>query len=214
MKRTAFTTFVLSITLVFFSSFSAMGQEKPYYITIKAGSYTPTDDLDDADFDTGFNGELSFGHYFGPNFALEAGVGYFETDVSFSGFNPFVLVFFNEDDEVTVVPITLTVKALHPVDSFELYLGAGIGFYFANFEADISTTGLGNFSFDDDETVFGAHFLVGVNVNLTEVVFIGVEGKYIWTEEGTARDTVRGIVMEWESNLNGYTITGNLGFRF
>ncbi len=213
MRRTAFTILVLSITFIFFSSFSAMGQEKPSYITIKAGIYTPTDDLDDADFDTGFNGEISFGHYFSPNFALEAGVGYFETDASFSGYIPFV-GFASEDDEVTAIPITLTGKGVYPGEGFELYLGAGVGVYFANFEADASVSGLGSFSFEDDDTVFGFHFLLGANFNLTEVVFLGVEWKYILTEEGKAKDTFLGVPVTLEANLNGYTITGNLGFRF
>jgi outer membrane protein W len=212
MRRKAFTTFVLSIIFIFFSSFSAMGQEKPSYITVKAGIYTPTDDLDN--FDTGFNGELSFGHYFSPNFAVEAGVGYFETEESFSGFDPRVFGFYTEDDEVTSIPITLTARWVYPAESFELYLGGGVGLYFTHFEADLESTVLGSGSFDDDDTLFGAHFLVGANVNVSEVMFVGAEGKYVWTERAEAEGTVLGLPVEIDSNVSGYTITGNVGLRF
>jgi len=188
-----------------------MGQEKPGYIIIKAGIYTPTDDLDD--FDTDFNGEVTFGGYLNPNFALEGGVGYFKTEASFSGVDP-IGGSYDEDDEVTAIPITLTAKGLYPGKTFEFYGGGGAGVYFANFESDVSTTSVGDFSFDDDDTVFGLHVLAGVNVNVSEVVFVGVEGKYIWTEEGKVMDTVLGIPVSLEANLNGYIVTGNIGFRF
>jgi opacity protein-like surface antigen len=189
-----------------------MGQEKPSYITVKAGIYTPTDDLDD--FDPGFNGELSFGHYFSPKFAVEAGVGYFETEESFSSFDPFVFGFFTEDDEVTSIPITVTAKAVYPAESFELYLGGGVGLYFTDFESDVQSSVLGSGSFDDDDTLFGAHFLVGANVDASEIIFVGAEGKYVWTERAETRGTVLGVPVEIDSNLSGYTITGNVGLRF
>jgi opacity protein-like surface antigen len=169
MRPAACTTLLLSITLIFITSFSAMAQQTPTYITIKAGIYTPTDDLDDADFDTGFNGELAFGGYLSPNFALEAGVGYFQTDASFVGFDPAV-GFWSEDDEVTVVPLTLTAKAVVPSDSAEFYMGGGVGIYLANFDGDFDSDFI-SVSFEDDDTLFGAHLLVGANFNLTEVTF-------------------------------------------
>ncbi len=139
MRPAAYTTLLLSVTLIFVTSFGVMAQERPGYITIKAGIYTPTDDLDDADFDTGLQGELVFGGRLSPNFALEGGVGYFQTDTSFSGFDT-VLGFWSEDDEVTVVPLTLTAKALIPSDSAEFYLRGGIGIYLANFDGDFDST--------------------------------------------------------------------------
>jgi hypothetical protein len=71
MKRVVLITLVLSVSLVFLSSFSAMAQDKKFYMAVKAGIYEPTGDLDDADFDSDFNGEVAFGVYPIPNLALE-----------------------------------------------------------------------------------------------------------------------------------------------
>jgi outer membrane protein W len=212
MRRIAFTTLVLSITIMFVTSSSAMAQERPGYITFKAGVYTPTDDLDDAGFDAGFHGEIAFGGRLSENFALEAGVGYFHTDASFSGFDP-LLGFWSEDDDVTVVPFSFTAKALVPSESAEFYVGGGFGIYLAIFEADFDSGAI-SLSLEDTDTLFGAHLLVGANFNLNEVTFIGFEGKYIFTEEGKAEDSIFGIPIVIKTNLDGYTITGHIGFRF
>jgi opacity protein-like surface antigen len=215
MRRTLFTTVVLSITLIFFCSFSAMaqeGQEKPGYITIKAGTYTPTGDLDD--FHTDFYGEFAFGRYLNPNFALEAGIGYSKTEATESGVGHPLLGSWVADGEVTVIPITLTAKGVYPGETFELYGGAGIGVYFGDFEIDYTTTLAGNPTFDDDDTVFGVHILAGLNFDVSDDIFIGVEGKYIWTEEGDVSDISGGLAFEGEADLNGYMVTANIGFRF
>ncbi len=49
-------------------------------VTLKAGIYYPTGDLDD--YDVNFNGEIAFNKYFSPNFATEFSLGYFKTSNS------------------------------------------------------------------------------------------------------------------------------------
>lgn len=233
MKRVALTAFLLSFSLIFLLSSSAVAQETNNYVAIKAGVYAPTGDLDDADFDSGFNGEVALGHYVMPNLAIELGVGYWLTEASYSETltDPTlgVTATMREEDEVRVIPVTITAKGVLPADMFELYLGAGIGWYFASFEADASMSVVymdvpyrGTGTFDDDDNVFGGHVVGGALINITERVFFGVEGKYIWTAEaeasGTAQFAVDGMIlqvpMEVESDLNGYTVTGVLGFKF
>ncbi len=56
------------------------------YLALKGGFYSPSAEFDlgninaesafDGSADTGVNGELAFGHYFSPSFALEFGVGH------------------------------------------------------------------------------------------------------------------------------------------
>jgi len=154
---------------------------------VKAGFYSPqSDDLED--WDEGFNGELAFGHYFNPNVAMEFGLGYFQTETS------------QPDAEITVIPVTLALKGIYPVDKAELYVLGGIGAYFANLE--VSGRGL---SIDDDDTAFGGFQGAGVNYKLSNEFFIGVEAKYLWVEA------------EWSFanvDLDGWIFTGNLGFRF
>jgi opacity protein-like surface antigen len=164
--------------------------------------------------------------------AIEAGVGYFLTDVSYSGadVDP-VLGFINMqgEDEVSVIPIMITAKGVLPLDNFELYLGGGIGWYFADVESKVSISGVmmdvpfqGTLTFEGDDNVFGAHAVGGAIINITEVFFLGVEGKYVWTDEakfeGNLVINVDGesvpIPTAIESDLTGYTVTGVIGFKF
>jgi opacity protein-like surface antigen len=212
MKRRILCTFLLSFALVLSAPFLVFGQESPNYVTVKAGIYNPTDDLDD--LDRGTNVEVSFGHYFNPNFVLEGGIGKFETDETFSGFDPFVLGSFSEKDEVSVIPLTVNAKRIVPFHGGEGYLGIGIGFYIVDFDADLSSSTLGSASVSLSDTIIGINFLAGLNFNISDKWFLGVEGKYIITQDGKDSDVIFGVPIELEGNINGYTLTGVLGVRF
>jgi len=184
---------------------------KPNYVTLKGGIYSPqSDDLDD--FETGFNGEISVGHYFHPNFALELAVGYFETEDSVSGFIP-ILGNFTEKDEITAVPVTLAAKGIYPMGSAELFAAGGIGVYYIEGETDISTSALGRFAFDGDDAVFGFHLGLGGHMNIAENLFLGIEGKYLWAET-EFEGSLSGVPIELNADLEGFMVTANLGLRF
>ncbi len=53
--------------------------------------------------------------------------------------------------------------------------------------------------------VVGLHAGGGVNLDLTNNVFIGAEGRYLWAKPSFGGQDVK---------LDGFTVTGNLGFRF
>lgn len=157
MKRAAF---LFLAALLCLAPAAALAQIPPGAFTLKAGVYVPQEDADDAEFDSGFNGEISYTRYFHPNFAFELGVGYFMSETDF-------------DDELTVIPITLNLKGVYPVGGVELYGLAGLGAYLAEVESG---------PFDDDDTTIGYQLGVGANFNITPVVFIGAEAKYFWAE--------------------------------
>lgn len=195
MKLRAFAISALCVAVVLLLPFSAIGADTVNYFSVKAGAYSPqSDDLDE--FDTGFNGEIAIGHYFNPNFAFELGVGHFKTEASFPEFG--------ERDEIKAVPVTLTAKAIYPVNGLEMFGEAGVGVYFATGESNF-TYGGARYHFDDDDTAFGFHLGLGANFDITPNIFLGVEGRYLWAEAEFG-----GI----NSDLDGYIITGTLGFRF
>lgn len=188
--------FVLTITLVFLLPISATGQERRDYIIAKGGIYSPTGGLDDLNFGAGFNGEIAWGHYFSPNFALEIGAGYFESD------------------DVRVVPFVATGKAIYPTGNWELFAEVGVGAYFAKFKGTLSDPALGNLAINDESVVFGVDLGLGVNYNITEEFFLGIEGKYLLTADADFSGSPTGGPGKLETDLNGVIVTAVFGFRF
>ncbi len=167
------------------------------YFAVKAGIYSPeSSDLtsNGADFDNGFNGEIAFGRYLSQNFAAELGLGYFKTTDDQFGI----------DADIRAIPLTLSGKFLLPMGNFEPYAEIGIGIYATKLE--VSGFGV---SADDDDTTFGWHLGLGANYNITTNIFLGVEGRYLWASPEFSIFGVSDNV-----NINGITITANLGYRF
>ncbi|MGD8986385.1 MAG: OmpW family outer membrane protein [Desulfobacteraceae bacterium] len=187
---------VLTITLVFLLPISATGQERRDYIIAKGGVYSPTGGLDDLNFGSGFNGEVAWGHYFSPNFALEVGAGYFESD------------------QVRVVPLLATGKAIYPTGNWELFAEVGMGAYFAKFKGTFRYPALVDVEINDESVVFGVNLGFGVNYNITEEFFLGIEGKYLMTTDAEFGGSAAGGSVKLEPDLNGYIVTAVFGFRF
>jgi len=166
------------------------------YVVLKAGGFFPqSSDLDG--FDTGIAGELAAGHYFTPNFGVEVGVGGFGTEGDFV--DPFFgLGTVGEDFEVIAVRLSGIGRMRY--GNVEPYGLVGVGVHFV--EDKISVAGG---STSEDDTNFGFHIGLGANVNLSPNFFLGIEGRYIIVQTGTFGVDV---------NLDGLTLTGNLGYRF
>ena len=198
MVKTVFSLFlVLLVALIGIAPSVSLAENPSNYMVLKGGLYSPSNDFDlegqHFNHDDGFVAEIAFGHYFVPMFALELGAGYFESKAS-----PAVPP---GDTKFKVVPVTLTGKVLFPMGPFEPYGEFGIGGYIT--EADVS----GNFTnFDgSSKTVLGLHAGAGVNFNITQNVFLGAEGRYLWAKPSWGGTDIK---------LDGFTVTANLGFRF
>lgn len=183
---------------------AAQGRDFPNYVSVKLGGFFP----DDNDFENGFSGEVALGHYFSPNFAVEGGLGYvwigdFEGTVN-TVFGPVVA-----DVDVSAAPLTVTVKAILPLNYTELYVGVGGGFYFINASVNYSTIGFPAY-YDDNDVAFGGHIVAGVQLDISDLAFLGIEGKYTATDSVTLY--VAGTALEVE--VEGFSATGVLGFRF
>ncbi len=175
----------------------------PNYVAAKVGYYSPSEshDLDNfnggstthLDSETGFNGEVAIGHYFFPAFAMELGAGYFESEGSPAA-EP-------GDTKLKVIPVIATAKLLLPLKVVEPYGEFGIGAYFTEFDVEGNR---GNFS-SSSEITYGLHAGAGVNFNITNSVFLGLEGRYLWAKPSFGGQDVK---------LDGFTATVDLGYRF
>jgi opacity protein-like surface antigen len=214
MKRFYF--FLLALTIVACTMPSYVIAADNNYITMKPGIYSPQ--LNSLkQFGTGFNGEISFGHRFNPNFAMEMGVGYFNTEATFRGSGQISGI--RESDHFDVVPITLSAKLVQPAGKWEFFAMEGIGAYIVS--ADTKASGTingwsGRASFKDTDVVFGFHLGLGFNYNITPKWFIGAEGKYLWARQARLRDDTPGVplAMDAKPRMDGILATAVMGFRF
>jgi opacity protein-like surface antigen len=211
MKGRLLSVCIVCLVVLLLVPTSGSAQERSNAVVLKGGAFFPTDDLDDNEFDSGFNGEVAYEHRFNPNFALAAGLGLYhtESDVSDPGFDM--------DTKLTVVPMTVTAKGIIPTGAVEFYGGGGLGLYFASVESDVRLFGY-SFDLEDQDAVLGAHLLAGLTIPVSEIVFLGVEGRYIWTDDAEFEDSdVSGpyiVFLDGETNLNGFALAFNVGFRF
>jgi opacity protein-like surface antigen len=198
MMKPVFALFlVLAVALIGIAPSVSLAEYPSNYVVLKGGIYSPSKDFHpnniNVDSKTGFDGEIAIGHYFLPVFATELGAGYFESKGSPAA-QP-------GDAKLKVVPVTLTAKGLVPIGPIEPYGEFGIGAYITKF--DVSGN-LGNFS-SSSKTAFGLHAGAGVNFNITQNVFLGVEGRYLWAKPSIGGQDIK---------LDGFTVTADLGFRF
>lgn len=183
--------------------------EKPAnYVVLKGGMYSPSTNFDinnaaggaavidgkvHIDSKTGFAGEVAFGHYFLPMLAIELGGGYFESKGSAAA-QP-------GESKLKVVPLIATAKVFLPLGIFEPYGLAGIGAYISDLEVD------GNLSnyHGSTQVTYGFHAGAGFNINFTDKMFAGLEGKYLWAEPSFGGDHVK---------LDGFITSATVGYRF
>jgi len=188
---------VAAATLIGIVPAAALAQAPSSYLVLKGGYYSPSKDfnLDNVHFNTknGFVVGGALGHYFLPYLALELEGGYLESKTSSSTAGA--------DSKLKVYPVIATGKILLPAGPLEPYGEFGIGAYII--DIDVSGTP-SNFN-GSTRGAFGYHAGGGVNINLGQVVFIGAEGRYLWVKRSYGGEDIK---------LDGFTLTGNLGFRF
>lgn len=195
MKRILLMGFLIlfsSVSLIFFPFRSFAGD---YYISIKPGVYIPEYNhafLIDETFDTGPNFEFVFGKYVNRNLAGELGAGYFQTKGEIAPSRTGL--------KEQVFDIFYTLKGLIPIGPVELYGGGGFGVYIS--KASI---------YPDHEvnTNLGLHALAGGIFNIDERLFVGLEGKYVWSSASFSNGSVTK-----DAQLDGIFVNAVVGWKF
>jgi len=188
------------------------------YLALKGGIYSPSESFNIANLDvettfkgdteTGVAGEIAFGHYLLPTFALELGIGYFKGKGSLDAEG---VIATRPDVDFNVIPLIISAKALIPAGPIDPYGEFGIGAYFTQFEV---TNNLNTF---DGTTTFGLHAGAGLNVHISPSVFIGAEGRYVWANPSFGDQKIKLNDTEYALNgfkLNGFTTMLALGISF
>ena len=185
--------------------------EPPFYITFKPGIYSPqSSDLDSS----GFNGEIAFGFRFNPNIAAEFGIGYFNTEKEVTAVGATYAV--QEKFDINVIPVTLTLKVILPYKRWELFGLAGGGVYIVSAQSDYHNDYYDNhydYEYDSD-AVMGGYLGGGLHYNIAPGIFVGVEGKYLWTDKAKLNDEAYGVPLEAKFKMDGIIATAVMGIRF
>ncbi len=216
MKRFVLRSIVISVVVTLFCAYPAFAQEstpfeKLNYVSVKAGVYVPTSDLEE--FDNGFYTDVMYNRYLSRYAAVEAGFGLYGVKATFNGSGP-LIGSYTEEDTISVLPVMFNVKGILPFPAGEFYLGGGVGIYFAGLDSDITSTNWGAFSVSDGDVVIGGQIKAGLIFNLNERFFLGVEGTYMVTDTAEFTWNAFGVKQTTEVDLTGYTINGMFGFRF
>lgn len=213
MKRKMLLIPILLTIIIFCFPTHSIGEDSNYS-AITVGIYSPTGDLDKLGFDDGLNIEFILGEYISENIAFETAVGSLYTDRSLSEFISGIGVI-SLKDEINIISWTGTLKAIFSIkEADEVYIGGGIGVYWTTWDATLEIPGLGTDDFSEDDYVFGMHILIGMTLNIAENIFIGVEGRHMWTGNVEVDTELFGIPMRGNNDLNGFIFSGVISYRW
>lgn len=187
--------------------------KKMNYTQVKVGMFQPSGDMDDANYDNGGAFSVVYGRYLNKYLILEAGLDVFGADQTVTGRND-EAGSYTQDNALVGVAGLITLKGEYSAGPVDLFAGFGGGIYSVALASEIDSSRLGDLDTDDSDGVFGVHVVAGVNYNINERFFVGVEGKYRWTDDVDIRETVASIPVEYRGDLSGYSVTFNAGFRF
>ncbi len=177
------------------------------------GVNNPTGGLDDAGYGSDLATWVSYGRVLSENLVIEGTASFFFTDQDLSGTTA-IAGYYTREDRINVSALLVTLKGQIPVGPVTLFAGAGLGGYYISLDSDIETSTIGDFSADDDDTVWGAHVVFGVTWDLTPRIFVGGQGLYRWTDDVSIDRRVGTVPVQFKGDLDGYAATISGGFRF
>ena len=190
-----------------------LAQAKGGYLIGKVGAYLP----DESKMSTGFNGEVGYGFdmlpWPGGMLALEGTVGYFNANYD----DYYVTdnrVSYRESLQGDVVPLALSLKAGIESGPFTFYVGGGVDLLFVSMERKYRSyyPYWASYSDTDNDAVFGGHVMAGATFDLNSRMFVGLEAKYLATQD--MKMSFYGSPNVNIGDLNGVTVSGLFGFRF
>jgi opacity protein-like surface antigen len=193
--------------------------ESPFYLALKSGIYSPQSS--DLDGNNGFSGEIAFGFQFNPYIAAEFGIGYFNTEREEMVVGATYMR--RKEFDINVLPVTFTLKAILPYKKWEFFWLGGGGVYIVSGPFEVEDHGYHyyyhydyHYYYDyhyDYDAVFGGYLGAGIHYNITPTIFVGAEGKYLWTGK-VKGDEVFDISSEARFKLDGVIATAVFGVRF
>lgn len=187
--------------------------QKSNYVRVKAGVMQPASGFDHAGYDLGPDVGFAYGRYLSEHCLLEGAIESFAAERETKG-TTLTTGSYTQENDIGVTALLLTLKGEYPAGPVNLSGGAGIGVYEVGLYSTIKSEKVGEFKADDNATMLGAHLTVGASYDLSQSFFIGIEGLYRWTEKVKIEKTAVSVPVTNNDNLDGYTVTAIIGYRF
>ena len=206
---------VIGIAFILIPTFSLAQEARPFSFNVKLGGYSPTGDLNDTkdrfgeNYKDGPSLEISFQHKIIQYFGIEYSLGLLKTKLDEAEKDSLTF-----DSDMTFGYFLATAQGIYQIKRFEIYGGAGMGYYLVNAHLEVKQPSGSQKDYDDKDNIFGMHILAGVKLNITKTFYLGIEGKNIWTQDANITVEQDGKKYTEEFNVNGYTLSGIIGFRF
>jgi len=200
MKKSMIIRISVMVTVILMTIAVALAAEQKKkrpstYIEAYGGVFIPLGDWLEAGWKPYENIEMALGYHFLPFLALEGGFHHFRT--KFEQTSPYYI-----GQHLIANGIVLAPRLIYPFKRFELYLGAGTGYYWIE-NGVAYNTGLSAGYYVNHDSIWGFHALAGAAFDIIRWLYIGLEGKYI-------------ILFNFldSANITGGAVTLGIGFRF
>ncbi len=216
MKKMIFVKFAVLVCMLGISAIPAFAEEKDQklnYVKVNLGAYQPTGKLDDNNYDTGASFSLSYSRYLTPYLSLAVGLDFFGIENDYSG-STSAAGTYDQENIMTGHGITFTVKGEYPRGPVRMYIGGGFGIYAAVLSTEINSSILGDIDKTESDFIASGHILTGLDISINDRWFVNIEGKYSITEDVDISKTVASVPVTYKGDMDGYSVTAGLGFRF
>lgn len=177
-------------------------------IFFDVGFFSPTGDLDDYNYDTGYNFSLGYQAFPWRFFGFEIAGSYKYTDRSFVFEN--TAGTWDNDRDVTVGGLEILGLAKYDIAAFQTYGGLGLGYYYSEYSEEANLRG-SDYSFSDsaDGSDLGYIIKLGARYFINYNFFIGANFKYTLLEIDYSWDWA-----DFSSDSDGYGINLEMGYSF
>lgn len=216
MKKTIVSKLAVLAVMLVMSAIPAIASEPDQnnkYVRVNLGAYQPTGQLDDENYDIGIDLYLSFGRELTPYLGIEAGLDSIISDNDFYGSNSTVGAY-DQENVIIGNGLTFTVKGIIPAEPIRMYAGGGLGLYAVTLATEIDTSRRDDFDKSETDFTVGAHVVAGLDFAINDHWFVNIEGKYRIIEDVDIYEIVASIPVAYNGDLDGFSVTTGIGFRF
>lgn len=209
--RSSHVRFLLSCLLVACAASGAAAAEVGSgYLSVKGGSYLPNGKSGSLkSFDTGYNAEVAVGYRAEKYAAIEIGTGIFSSSSTVSNADA------SSKMSLYGIPVTATAKAILDLEKLDLFAGAGLGYYFAFVDNDVSfTQGPAPVHESSHGSALGYHLVLGGDYKLSERFRVGADFKYFVAKPELEITDAQNVKTRSKWDVGGTVINAGIKYLF